>query len=52
MIITEPRTAEATTPADPADSSSQERNVQQAGVSEWVGEKRLAGWLVDVWWFS
>ncbi|KAM3570180.1 hypothetical protein VYU27_007743 [Nannochloropsis oceanica] len=31
VIITETRTAEATTPADPADSSSQERNIQQAG---------------------
>jgi acetyl-CoA carboxylase/biotin carboxylase 1 len=31
VIITETRTAEATTPADPADSSSMERNVQQAG---------------------
>ena len=31
MIITETRTAEATTPADPADSQSQEKNVQQAG---------------------
>jgi len=31
IIITETRTAEATTPADPADSSSTERNIQQAG---------------------
>lgn len=37
VIITETRMAEATTPADPADSSSQERNIQQAGVSvEWT----------------
>lgn len=31
VIMTESRTAEAITPADPADSSSQERNIQQAG---------------------
>ena len=31
VIITESRTAEAITPADPADSTSQERQIQQAG---------------------
>lgn len=31
VIITENRTAEATTPADPADATSQERLIQQAG---------------------